>query len=75
MTFVTIIPDDAARVAADLLSLADSPYDVRTNTDQGLAFVVPQYLADRYADAMSIVTTADETPVPARRRGRARKED
>lgn len=83
MTDIVIIPEPehAAQTAKDLLSLADSVWHVRTNSDSGLRFVVPQYLADRYADAMSDVTPA-ETPAvdetsepPARRRGRARKED
>lgn len=70
-----IIPGEGetAQVAADLLSLAQSPYDVQTNTDSGYAFVVPDYLAKLYAEAMSDVQPAeDEAP---RRRGRARKED
>jgi len=67
---------EAAQVAADLLSLARSPYDVQTNTDDGLAFVVPAYLAELYAEAVAMVAPADETaePVAPRRRGRPRKE-
>lgn len=55
--------DDAGQTARDLLSLADSPYDVATNTDDGLVFVVPDALAEAYAAELSKV-----------KRPRARKE-
>lgn len=71
--WVTVIPGaDAAQVARDLLSLADNPHQVRTNTDDGLTFHVPQELAQRYADLLADVTPTTEA-VP-KRRGRPRKE-
>lgn len=71
-----IIPADGdhAQVARDLLSLAESPYHVQTNTDSGLAFAVPDYLAGLYAESMSLVTAADTVQPVARKRGRPRKE-
>lgn len=73
--WVTVIPGaDTAQVARDLLSLADNPHQVRTNTDHGLTFHVPQDLAARYAQLLAEVTTpAAPTPAP-KRRGRPRKE-
>lgn len=78
-----IIPGDgesAAQVARDLLSLADSPYDVRTSTDDGLMFVVPEKLAEAYSVLHAEVrqeqpaTVPVETAAPPKRRARARKE-
>ena len=60
------------QVAKDLLSLAETPWDVQTNTDNGLVFVVPDYLAVAYNEAMADVVPAD-VPSP-KRRGRPRKE-
>lgn len=37
-----------AAIASLLLSLADNPRDVATNSDSGLAFVVPDYLYQKY---------------------------
>lgn len=59
------------QVARDLLSLADSPYHVQTNTDNGLMFAVPEYLADRYSAAADDVRIEPAAP---KRRGRPRKE-
>jgi hypothetical protein len=69
-----IIPDKGheQEVAAALLSLADHPRDVVTNTDSGLAFVVPDKLADLYADAMRAASQAGETAT--RKGGRPKKE-
>lgn len=68
---------DHEQVAKDLLSLARSVWDVQTNTDNGLAFAVPDYLAELYAESMQLVEAADPAdsvqPV-ARKRGRPRKE-
>lgn len=74
-----IIPGEGqhAQVARDLLSLAESPYHVQTNTDSGLAFAVPDYLAALYAETMNLVQPAapvDTTEPAARKRGRPRKE-
>lgn len=41
-------PGEEQRVARALLDLADSPYDVQTTVDDGLAFVVPLDLAARF---------------------------
>lgn len=35
-------------VAIALLAMSDNPRDVQTNSDSGLAFVVPEYLYERY---------------------------
>jgi hypothetical protein len=67
-------PEQAAQVARDLLSLAQSPFHVQTNTDSGLAFVVPEYLAELYAETMSLVQPAAPEQPAARKRGRPRKE-
>lgn len=65
-------PGMAEQVARDLLSLADSKFDVQSTSDHGV-FVVPAYLAERYAAAMADVQSSAEEPAP-KRRGRARKE-
>lgn len=71
MTDNYIIPPDggAEDTARLLLSLAKTPHDVKTNTDAGLAFVVPDYLADLFEVAQQ---TPKEPAAP--RRGRPRKE-
>lgn len=78
-----VIPGDgesAAQVARDLLSLADSPYDVQTSTDDGLMFVVPDRLAEAYSALHAEVRQEQpaagpaETPAAPKRRARARKE-
>lgn len=78
-----VIPGDgesAAQVARDLLSLADSPYDVQTSTDDGLMFVVPDRLAEAYSALHAEVRQEqsapgpDETAATPKRRARARKE-
>lgn len=57
-----------------LLMLADDPRDVVTNTDNGFAFIVPEYLHDKY-----VQTLEPEVETPAmvdqakRRPGRPRK--
>lgn len=74
-----IIPGEGqhAQVARELLALAESPYHVQTNTDAGLAFVVPEYLAEAYSRVLdqdtNEPTQPDAAPVPKRHR-RARKE-
>lgn len=55
--------DDVEQTARDLLSLATSPSDVVTNTDDGLVFVVPDALAQAYAGEVAQI-----------KRPRARKE-
>lgn len=71
-------PNHEAETARTLLAMADDVNDVRTNTDNGLSFVVPDYLYDRY---LTGGTGVEEDPEPAplsdevqrRRPGRPRK--
>lgn len=65
---------EASQVARDLLSLARSPYDVATNTDNGMAFVVPDYLAAAYLDAVAIVEPEPGPTGGPKRSRRPRKE-
>jgi hypothetical protein len=76
VTWVEIVPgDDVAQVARDLLSLADSPHQVRTSSDNGLTFFVTTDVADAYMALTAEISTAgpDQPAVP-KRRGRARKD-
>ncbi len=66
---------EEARVAQRLLALADNVHDVKTNTDSGLAFVVPDDLYERY---LAVDEVVDEEPAASdelvrRRPGRPRK--
>lgn len=73
----TVVPRHGkeGEVARLLLNLADDPRDVKTNTDDGFVFVVPDELHAKYLDAI-----ADPDPGPTnaeqakRRPGRPRKE-
>jgi len=68
--------DNPEQTARDLLSLAESTHDVRTSSDDGLAFLVRPYLAELYDGITAEVMPVDmpaETAVP-KKRGRARKE-
>jgi hypothetical protein len=66
--------DKMRDLAQVLLILAENPRDVGTNTDNGFAFVVPEYLHDLY-----LKTLEPEVETPAmvdqakRRPGRPRK--
>jgi hypothetical protein len=55
MAFVSPLPGDKLAHLQLLLELADDPNDVQTTMDgpTGLAFYVPDELADRYLKAMS----------------------
>ena len=64
-------------VARTLLAMCDNVNDVRTNTDNGLVFVVPDYLYDRYVNG-GIGEEEEAEPVVSeevqrRRPGRPRK--
>lgn len=65
--WVTVVPDrDAIKaVARELLALARSPQDVRTDGN-GSEFRIPPYLADLYTAPVPISTPAPE-PKPRRR--------
>ena len=70
-------PGDEASVARTLLAMADDPSHVRTSTDNGLAFIVPEYLMDRYVNG-GIGVEEEAEPVVSeevqrRRPGRPRK--
>lgn len=66
-----------AETARMLLDLADSPYQVQTETTHGLAFVVPDELADKYLATIGHgedEQDKDAEQVPVKRRpGRPRK--
>lgn len=68
---------EEASVARTLLAMADDVNDVRTNTDNGLVFVVPDYLHDRYVKGgMGEEVEAEPVlseEVQRRRPGRPRK--
>ena len=61
-------------IARTLLALADDPADVKTNTDNGFAFLVSEELYERYLNSLE---PKQETPADvqkeARRPGRPRK--
>jgi len=67
--------DKDKETAQLLLALADDPRDVGTNTDNGFAFIVPDYLHELYLEALK----PEVEPVVAdqfkRRPGRPRKVD
>ena len=69
MTSYIIPPDGGAEeTARTLLALARDKRDVATNTDSGLAFVVPDYLADLFEAEQQ----THQDPAPPNR-GRPRK--
>jgi hypothetical protein len=63
-----------AEIARTLLALADDVQDVKTNTDHGFAFIVPDDLYERYLASFEV---PEETPADVeqakRRPGRPRK--
>jgi hypothetical protein len=68
---------EESSVARTLLAMADDVQDVRTNTDNGLVFVVPDYLYERYVNG-GIGEEEEAEPavseeVQRRRPGRPRK--
>lgn len=78
MSYGTVYPKhgEEGNVARTLLALADDPMHVKTITDNGFAFLVPEYLLDRYVRS----TVAQEEKPDAlgdeqvrRRPGRPRK--
>lgn len=61
-------------IARTLLALADDPADVKTNTDNGFAFLVSEELYERYLDSLEPkVETPADVEKSARRPGRPRK--
>lgn len=67
-----------AETARTLLAMADDVQDVKTNTDNGFAFVVPEYLHDRFVNGGVGQDEQDDGPalpeeVVRRRPGRPRK--
>lgn len=67
---------EESKIAQRLLALADNVNDVRTSTDAGLAFVVPEALYERYLAVDSVVEDAPVQTDPEqvkRRPGRPRK--
>lgn len=67
-------PGDESDVARRLLALTDNPHEVQTSSDDGLAFRVPEDLAERYHQSLlgSATPPADEpaakkTTAPRRR--------
>lgn len=69
-------PGQEKEIAQRLLALAKDVRDVGTNTDEGLAFVVPDYLYDLYLNPDDTVED-DSNPLSEdqvrRRPGRPRK--
>ena len=68
---------DEGPVARTLLAMADDARDVKTNSDNGFSFIVPDYLYERYVnggtgseDEQAPVVTEE---VQRRRPGRPRK--
>lgn len=60
--------------ARTLLALADDPMEVRTSTDNGLAFLVSEELYERYlASFVPVAETPADADKAARRPGRPRK--
>lgn len=71
-------PGKEGEMARTLLAMADDVQDVRTNTDNGFSFIVPDYLYERYVnggvgsqESEDFKVEAEE--IPRRRPGRPRK--
>lgn len=61
-------------IARTLLALADDPADVKTNTDNGFAFLVSEELYERYLNSLEPKqATPADVQKEARRPGRPRK--
>jgi hypothetical protein len=64
------------QIAQRLLALADNVHDVKTSTDNGLAFIVPEDLYERYLAVDQVIDDEDVQTDPdqvKRRPGRPRK--
>lgn len=60
--------------ARTLLALTDNPSDVKTTTDNGLAFIVPEELYEKWlASFVPVEETPADVERAARRPGRPRK--
>jgi hypothetical protein len=68
---------DESPVARTLLAMADDARDVKTNSDNGFSFLVPDYLYERYVNGGTGEGNGQETEVTEevqrRRPGRPRK--
>lgn len=61
------------QVAQRLLALADNVSDVRTSMDNGLAFIVPEDLYQRFLAVDAVVEPEVSEDTARRRPGRPRK--
>lgn len=61
------------QVAQRLLALADNVRDVKTSMDNGLAFIVPEYLYTKYLAVDEVVADEPSEDTLRRRPGRPRK--
>jgi hypothetical protein len=73
-----VIPDPGKEesVARTLLGVASSPYEVQTNTDAGVAFMVSDAVADAYEALYATPETeqpAEPEPAPEAPKRRTRK--
>lgn len=70
--YVTLVPEDFGTEVQILLSLADSPNDVKSTSDTPtLGVVIPAELAERYEKYKSL--SESSTPDEPKKRGRPRK--
>ncbi|MGH7252268.1 MAG: hypothetical protein ACREIE_00575 [Nitrospiraceae bacterium] len=76
MPVVYPVRGEDKRTAVLLLSLADDPRDVGTSTDDGFAFIVPDYLYAKYVAGNGVVSEPAgpaDAGLAKRRPGRPRK--
>lgn len=80
MAIVYPKPGTERDVAIALLAMSDNPRDVATTTDSGLAFIVPEYLYERYLNGGTGAQEPEpthevgmESELVRRRPGRPRK--
>ena len=73
MAMVFPKPGEEKATAQRLLALASSVHDVGTNTDEGLAFVVPDYLYQLFLAEDPVDESPASVEQAKRRPGRPRK--